>query len=92
MVCAVALYGMVWPLILIEWSVMEDSSFGGAASAGFSADFTSFYCGFSCAGKPRGRAVAEIATAKSRLVHREQFILHLLIQAEIFEARQNSEL
>src|SRR5215472_8124995 len=47
MVAAVALYGIVWPLILIEWSVTEDSSLGGGpagASAGFSAGLFSCAC------------------------------------------------
>src|SRR5437879_3790037 len=44
-VAAVALYGIVWPPILIVWSVTDDSSFGGGAgaSAGFSAGLDS--CG-----------------------------------------------
>src|SRR6266436_2235045 len=54
MVCATALYGMVWPAILMEWSVEEDSSLGGGGvgSAGFS--FSKVLVSFSCACRARG--------------------------------------
>src|SRR5216684_6828771 len=73
---------MVWPAILMEWSVEEDSSFGGGGvgSAGFSFStvFVSFSWVRSCADAASG------VSASSRVVVRAvRFVIISTPQIEV---------
>src|SRR5260221_13665874 len=60
---------MDWPPILMEWSVTEDSSLGGAAagSADFSAGFSAGLDSFSCAREFAGANANKESAAHNRV-------------------------
>src|SRR5712664_143679 len=70
---------MDWQANLMEWSVTEDSSLGGAAagSAGFSAGFDSF----SCAREFEGVNAKIVAAMHSRLRRVAGLILKFLLES-----------
>src|SRR6266403_2401971 len=91
MVCATALYGMVWPAILMEWSVEEDSSLGsggvGSACFSFSRVLVSFSWACSCAAARKGMKLSNAVAASEARPARLSIWVHSRMDLRIASRR-----